>query len=66
MTSLHTDPEVALASAVGFVAVGKTIATASAWVGVHAEFFAGISYILASIAALMTIYYKWRQHGKDD
>jgi hypothetical protein len=62
MTTLHQDPEIALASAVGFVAVGKLVE----WIAGHAEFFAGISYILASAAALITIYYKIREHHKRD
>lgn len=58
--AFHNDPEVSLASAVFFVAIGKALTTVGTWVGAHADTFAGISYILASIAAGMTIYYKIR------
>lgn len=58
--NFHQDPETALASAIGFVAVGKLVE----WISGHSQFFAGISYLLASVAAVVTIYYKIKQHGK--
>jgi uncharacterized membrane protein YuzA (DUF378 family) len=57
---LHQDPEVALSSAVGFVAVGKILE----WLSGHAQLFASISYVLAALAALVTIYYKVKNQGK--
>ena len=60
MATLHQDPEVALASVVGFVAIGKLVA----WLGYHAEVFAAISYLLGAGAALVTIYYKIKNKGK--
>lgn len=60
MASLHQDPEISLASALMFLGVGKFVE----WFTGHAEFFAGISYILTSIAALATLYYKIRNKGK--
>lgn len=60
---LHaTNPEITLAGAVGFVSIGKAITAIAAWLGINAEVFAAVSYILASLAALMTIYYTWKKN----
>jgi hypothetical protein len=58
--TLHQDPEIGMASAVGFLVVGK----AMEWFAGHADLFAAISYSLASLAAIITIYYKIKNKGK--
>lgn len=60
LTPLHQDPEISLASALMFLGVGKFME----WFTGHAEFFAGISYVLTSVAALATLYYKVKNKGK--
>lgn len=58
--ALHNDPEISLASAVFFLGIGKFME----WLTGHAEALAGISYILTSVAALATLYYKVKNKGK--
>jgi hypothetical protein len=58
--TLHQDPEIAMSSLVGFMIAGK----AMEWFSGHSDFFAACSYVLAGIAAVVTIYYKIKNKGK--
>lgn len=60
--AFHNDPQVAFASAVGFVSIGKVLEWLGHFISTNADLFAGCSYILASVAAAMTIYYTWRKN----
>jgi uncharacterized membrane protein YuzA (DUF378 family) len=60
MAYLHQDPEIGMASFIGFVTVGKLVE----WFAGNTNTFASISYVLASLAALVTIYYKIKNKGK--
>ena len=59
--SFKTDSELTLAGFVGFAAIGKGIAWLGSWIGIHAELLAGISYIFASAAAIMSFYNSWKK-----
>jgi hypothetical protein len=60
MLHLHQDPEIALSSMVGFMAAGRIVE----WFSGHSDLLAAVSYVLASVAALVTIYYKIKNKGK--
>ena len=58
--TLHQDPEIAMSSVIGFMAVGRIVE----WFSGHSEFLAACSYMLASVAAVVTIYYKIKNKGQ--